>query len=90
MMSADRLHYSYSTRYDTIFFVDSSEVLASLASKATNHQDFLCVLAFNAEWAGSGVLEVPTDIFVEIIFGIFHTRSNGYKLIFSYALLSIP
>lgn len=61
------------TRYDTIFFVDSSEVLASLASKAANHQDFVGVLALNAEWAWSDVLEVPTDKLVDVIFWIFHS-----------------
>ena len=59
-------------RYYAIFLVDTSEVFASLASKATYHQDFMGVLALNAEWAESDVFEVPTDIFVDIIFGIFH------------------
>lgn len=62
-----------STRYDTIFFVDTSEVLASLASKATYHQYFMGVLAVYAEWAGSGVLKVPTDKFIDVKFWIFHS-----------------
>lgn len=76
-------------RYDAVFFVDTSEVFASLASETAHHQDFQRVLTFNAEWAGCGVLEVPTDKLVDVIFWIFHILSTHNKLSFLYSLLII-
>ena len=62
----------YSARYDAILCVDASIVFTSLASKTANHQSLIGVSALHTEWAWSGVLEVATDKFVEIIFWIFH------------------
>lgn len=59
-------------RYYAVFLVDTSEELASLASKASDHQDFSSVLAVYTEWAWSGVLKVPTDKFIDVVFWIFH------------------
>lgn len=61
-------------RYYAIFLVDTSEVLASLASETANHQDFQGVLALDSEGAGSDVLEVPTDKFVNGIVIVFHIQ----------------
>lgn len=61
-------------RYYAIFLVDTSEVFASLASETAHHQDFQGVLALDSEWAGSDVLEVPTDKFVNGIVIVFHIR----------------
>jgi hypothetical protein len=67
----------YSARYDAIFCVDTSIVFTSLASKAANHKGLIGVSALNTEWAWSGVLEVATNKFVEIIFWVFHFVSSG-------------
>lgn len=75
MMNADRLHYSIPARHDAIFCVDTTMVFTSLASKAANHHGLIGVSTLNTEWAWSGVLEVATDKFVEIIFWIFHFAS---------------
>lgn len=48
------------------------DYLHRLASKAANHQSLVCVSALNPEWAWSDVLEVPSYIFVDVIFWIFH------------------
>lgn len=61
-------------RYYAIFLVDTSEVFASLASETAHHQDFQGVLALDSERAGSDVLEVPTDKFVNGIVIVFHIR----------------
>lgn len=61
-------------RYYAIFLVDTSEVLASLASETAHHQDFQGVFALDSEGAGSDVLEVPTDKFVNGIVIVFHIR----------------
>lgn len=61
-------------RYYAIFLVDTSEVLASLASETAHHQDFQRVLALDSGGAGSDVFEVPTDKFVNGIVIVFHIR----------------
>ncbi len=66
------VYLNNSTIYDAIFYVDTSEVFASLASKAAYHQYFMGVLALNAEWAWSDVLEVSIDKFIDVKFCIFH------------------
>ena len=59
-------------RYYAIFFVDTSEVLASLASETANHQDFQGVLAVDSEWAGSNVFGMTSYKLIDDIFWVFH------------------
>lgn len=61
-------------RYYVIFLVDTSEVLASLASETAHHQDFQGVLALDSEGAGSGVFGMTAYKLVDVIIVVFHIR----------------
>lgn len=61
-------------RYYAIFLVDTSEVLASLASETANHQDFEGVLALGSEWAGGSVFGMTSYKLVDVIVVVFHIR----------------
>ena len=59
-------------RYYAIFLVDTSEVLASLASETAHHQDFQGVLALYSEGAGSSVFGMTSYRLIDDIFWVFH------------------
>lgn len=61
-------------RYYAIFLVDTSEVLASLASETAHHQDFQRVLALDSEGAGSSVFGMTSYKLVDVIIVVFHIR----------------
>ena len=61
-------------RYYAIFLVDTSEVLASLASETAHHQVFQGVLALDPEGAGSGVFGMTAYKLVDVIIVVFHIR----------------
>ena len=59
-------------RYYAIFLVDTSEVLASLASETAHHQDFQGVLALDSEGAGSCVFGMTSYKLIDVIIVVFH------------------
>lgn len=59
-------------RYDAVFFVDTSEVFASLASETAYHQDFQRVLTLDSEGAGSSVFGMTSYKLVDVIIVVFH------------------
>ena len=61
-------------RYYAVFLVDTSEVLASLASETAHHQDFQRVLALDSEGAGSSVFGMTSYKLVDVIIVVFHIR----------------
>ena len=63
-------------RYYAIFLVDTSEVLASLASETAHHQDFQGVLSSDSEGAGSRVFGMTSYKLIDDIFWVFHFFST--------------
>ncbi len=59
-------------RYDAVFFVDTSEVFASLASETAYHKDFQRVLTLDSEGAGSSVFGMTSYKLIDDIFWVFH------------------